>query len=1102
MPLNVLDLAGSLTIDTKGAEQSLTSVNEHVGLLGKVSGSVTGAIGGLARGLATFGLAAQGVSVLKGAFTGLVDAAAESQKIGAQTEAVLKSTGGAAGVTAKQVGDLATSLSMMTPVDDEVIQSTENLLLTFTGIGKDIFPEVTKTALDMSVALGQDTKASAIQLGKALNDPIKGITALTRVGVTFTEAQKTQIQTMVAAGDTMGAQKVILAELTREFGGSAEAAGKTFGGQLAILKTQLGNVQEAIGLALLPSLTELATNAIPYVISAAQALGDYMPTLIGHISDLAGLLTGPLNAAWVLVRDTILTFKGAIEGNWVDDSNIRPLHRVVGEFGLLLRDKIIPAVTTFADFLTGTLWPALKDGKGFVDDLIGAFKQGDLSGALSTLASGFTGLASKVDWGKVASDIVTALVTALGTVTGIAWDAATTISGWLGNVQWGTLATTLLTSLRDALKAGAGLVWDAATTIAGWVSDVGWGDVASVILGKVLNAVTTAASLIWDAAITIKGWISEVGWADLAGTILNHIWNGIVNAAALVWDAATTIKNWISDVGWLDIASSVLTSIRDNFDKVTDLFWIATNWLIGALSKTDWNAVAQNIMFNITTALNNLSASTKKGGGPDLGFLLDPIAETFKNLGSSIGDLFGSVGHLADAFGGLWKALGPWADLLPPIKTVLEGIGAAVLWTIINTILGPIKLLTGWFESWAAKISLAASAIEIANPLIEGLGNALVWVKDNAPEAARGVAQFAKDTGATLVQLVTDAGNDAKKVATAIIDGIKTIVTDGPQQVIDMATNIGTQLTALVGQALTAAGFVADAIINGIKTIVEDGPKKIVEMGTALVGALTGDGGISTTIVSEGVKIGVAILEGIASGLADFVSSGLDAAIQAVADHIPGWLKKLWGITSPAKAMIPIGVALTEGIAVGIMQGEANAAVIARASGFAVGQAYAQGVMQGGGATGGAGGGGAMNPGGLPTPAPGQSFAQFMLQAYQAGKFSRYYRQSFDPTSVTYWQATPTTFTTYAHGSGSGIGGATHQSPGSGGLGGGYYNPLAPGFGGNAPAASGANGFAPGFEGNSPAASGGDWKPLYDTIYSASYNGSKDGTSAAMGSPI
>lgn len=180
----------------------------------------------IAKG-AALSLAGIGVSkVLKDSFA----QAQESEKVGRQTEAVLKSTGSAAGVTAGQVSKLATSLSGVAGVDDEVIKSGENVLLTFTNVrnsvgkGNDIFNQATTAATDLSAALGQDMQSSVIQLGKALNDPIKGVTALQRVGVSFTASQKKQIKTLVDSGHTLEAQKLILGELKKEFGGAAAAA--------------------------------------------------------------------------------------------------------------------------------------------------------------------------------------------------------------------------------------------------------------------------------------------------------------------------------------------------------------------------------------------------------------------------------------------------------------------------------------------------------------------------------------------------------------------------------------------------------------------------------------------------------------------------------------------------------------------------------------------------------------------------------------------------------------------------------------------------------------------------------------------------------------
>ena len=94
-------------------------------------------------------------------------------------------------------------------------------------------------------------------LGKALNDPIKGITALSRAGVTFTQGQKDQIKTLVESGNLLGAQKIIMGELEAQVGGTAEATA-TAGDKMA---ATWANFQENLGTAVLPILDGLLTQA-------------------------------------------------------------------------------------------------------------------------------------------------------------------------------------------------------------------------------------------------------------------------------------------------------------------------------------------------------------------------------------------------------------------------------------------------------------------------------------------------------------------------------------------------------------------------------------------------------------------------------------------------------------------------------------------------------------------------------------------------------------------------------------------------------------------------------------------------------------------------
>ncbi len=190
---------------------------------------------------------------------------AEGQVVAAQTAAALKSTGGVANVTAKQIDSLAQSQSQLTGIDDELIQTGENLLLTFknvrneVGQGNDVFDRATKSALDLSKAGFGSVESASKMMGKALNDPIKGMTALGRAGVTFSESQKKAIKQLVDTGHSLEAQKLILREVESQVGGSAKAWGETLPGQLAKAKNSFQEVAAGVTVLLLPALNTLAT---------------------------------------------------------------------------------------------------------------------------------------------------------------------------------------------------------------------------------------------------------------------------------------------------------------------------------------------------------------------------------------------------------------------------------------------------------------------------------------------------------------------------------------------------------------------------------------------------------------------------------------------------------------------------------------------------------------------------------------------------------------------------------------------------------------------------------------------------------------------------
>jgi len=214
--------------------------------------------------------------------------------------AALKSTGNAVGLTAKELTNMASSLQEVSTFGDEAIIGAQSLLLTFTKIGKDVFPKATETVLDMSAALGTDLKSSALMLGKALNDPILGITAMTRAGIQFSEEQKDLVKSFVKINDVASAQAIILKELQVQFGGQARATAEGTGRFIQLGNT-LGDIAEIIGKKLTKPLSEMAHWLNEILVKLLKAHGkefsDMAATVLLFATNLAALTAGLATAA-------------------------------------------------------------------------------------------------------------------------------------------------------------------------------------------------------------------------------------------------------------------------------------------------------------------------------------------------------------------------------------------------------------------------------------------------------------------------------------------------------------------------------------------------------------------------------------------------------------------------------------------------------------------------------------------------------------------------------------------------------------------------------------------------------------------------------------
>jgi hypothetical protein len=233
----------------------LQGMNQNAGILNSTMGGLSKIMGTLGVGFAVF----KGLEFVK---SGL-EKVEELHQATAQVQAVLTSTNQSAGLSMKQLEESAKSLSSNSKFGRADIFGMQSLLLTFTSVKDKIFNEAQPAIMDLAQRMGGDLKGASIQVGKALNDPIQGMTALRRVGVSFTENQKNVIKHLQDTGDLAGAQKIILKELAVEFGGSAKAAFDAdpmarFNKTMGSLKITFGEIAESALVGLMPIFEAIA----------------------------------------------------------------------------------------------------------------------------------------------------------------------------------------------------------------------------------------------------------------------------------------------------------------------------------------------------------------------------------------------------------------------------------------------------------------------------------------------------------------------------------------------------------------------------------------------------------------------------------------------------------------------------------------------------------------------------------------------------------------------------------------------------------------------------------------------------------------------------
>lgn len=228
------------------------------------------------------------------------------EKAVVRVDMVIKSTHFAAGFSSNDIENQAKELSKGIVNKRDEILDAQGMLLSFHDIRGGKFKETMQSVADFATFYKENMTQAAMQVGKAVNDPLRGMTRLQRMGVEFSDQQKQQIKNYIAQGNLLGAQEIILKELRTEFGGQAKGFATTDAGKIQLaskqweeLQFKIGEVISRVEVSLIPAFGKLVAS-IKHAFSST-----IIQFFIEHLKDLVSIVL-KLLPIWIAYKAVMI----------------------------------------------------------------------------------------------------------------------------------------------------------------------------------------------------------------------------------------------------------------------------------------------------------------------------------------------------------------------------------------------------------------------------------------------------------------------------------------------------------------------------------------------------------------------------------------------------------------------------------------------------------------------------------------------------------------------------------------------------------------------------------------------------------------------------
>jgi hypothetical protein len=355
-----------LTLNTanfvSGIDRSKKSASGLKSTMSSLGSGIGSAFSGVAKGVGAMGLAATGAAAAIG---GVVYKLISIGEQGLQAENRIKNvvkTMGLFGDQSNEVADrlikVADATELATGVDGDLIMAAQAKLATFKELAKTAgttggaFDRATQASIDMAAVFGGDASTYAVQLGKALEDPEKGLAALKRTGA-LTSSQIKEISAEFAqTGNRARTFDQVLKAIETQVSGAASATASG----MAKIKVSIGQMLEEIGKPMSEVFTKFATDVAKMTPRIVESLSILAPKIreIGYTitaalaEALQGDTTRMVKIGELIGEAVTIGFKTAITRGFMEATesafrfleDINPIRKIWNTSGPLNSGKV------------------------------------------------------------------------------------------------------------------------------------------------------------------------------------------------------------------------------------------------------------------------------------------------------------------------------------------------------------------------------------------------------------------------------------------------------------------------------------------------------------------------------------------------------------------------------------------------------------------------------------------------------------------------------------------------------------------------------------------------------------------------------------------